>query len=184
MQPRFFSDQSKFREWLEENHDTEDSLLVGFWKVGSGKPSMTWSESVDQALCFGWIDGVRKRIDADSYSIRFTRRRPASIWSKINIDKANDLIDRGLMRPAGLATFRRRDPRKSAVYSYENAPADLDAASDKAFKKNKAAWNFFNDQPPSYKKLAIYWIMSAKQQQTRERRLERVIRDSAEGKRI
>src|SRR6476619_7391019 len=125
MKPTFFSTQDEFRKWLEENHKKETELLVGFYKVNSGKPSMTWPESVDQALCFGWIDGVRKRIDDASYTIRFTPRKPRSIWSAVNIRRANELKEQGLMQPGGLRAFEQRSPERSAIYSYEKAPAEL-----------------------------------------------------------
>lgn len=139
MKPKFFATQDKFRDWLEKNHDKEKELLVGFWKVGSGKQSMTWSESVDQALCFGWIDGIRKRRDEDSYTIRFTPRRKGSVWSKVNIDKVAELKKNKLMRPAGLAAFEKKDEARSVIYAYENRPKEFDPAYEKIFKKEKAA---------------------------------------------
>lgn len=184
MNPTFFSTQGDFRNWLEEHHETEGELLVGFWKVGSGKPSMTWPESVDQALCFGWIDGVRRRIDDKSYSIRFTPRRKSSIWSAINIAKIEALIEKGLMRPAGLSAYEKKEDKRAVIYSYENEPREFDPAYEKQFRKNKKAWAFFEAQPAGYRRLMIYRITSAKQETTRLSRLERLIAASEEGKRL
>src|SRR5881394_263753 len=143
MTPTFFKTQPDFRKWLAKNHDKATELLVGFYKVGSGKPSMTWPESVDQALCFGWIDGVRRRIDDHSYSIRFTPRKPTSIWSSINTKKVEELIKSGQMKPAGLMAFEKRKENKSRIYSYENEPAKLSREFEKKFRANKKAWAFF-----------------------------------------
>lgn len=184
MTPTFFAKQSNFRKWLEKNHETQTELLVGFYKVGSGKPSMTWPQSVDEALCFGWIDGVRKRIDDDSYSIRFTPRKPTSIWSAINIKKVGELTDQGLMQPAGLAAFEKRKDSKSMIYAYENEPAKLSPEFEKKFKTNKKAWNFFAAQAPSYQKTIFHWIMRAKQETTRASRLDKVISESGKQKRL
>jgi uncharacterized protein YdeI (YjbR/CyaY-like superfamily) len=183
-EPVFFSSQDRFRKWLEKNHDKVDKLLVGFWKVGSGKPSMTWSESVDQALCFGWIDGVRKSLGPEAYTIRFSRRRPKSIWSKINIEKVERLKKEGLMTSAGLAAYERKEDHRSAIYSYENRPKEFAAEHEKKFRKNKRAWKFFNEQPPGYRRLMIFYVSSAKQEATRLSRLEKVIGASKEGKRL
>jgi uncharacterized protein YdeI (YjbR/CyaY-like superfamily) len=171
----FFAAQSDFRKWLEKNHDKEIELLVGFYKVGSGKPSMTWSQSVDEALCFGWIDGVRKSIDEESYSIRFTPRKPKSIWSAVNIRKVEELRKQGLMQPAGLAAYDKRDENKSAIYAYEKATVKLDAEFEEKFKANVKAWTFFQSQAPYYLKTAIYWVMNAKQETTKINRLEKLI---------
>jgi uncharacterized protein YdeI (YjbR/CyaY-like superfamily) len=179
--PIFFKTQSDFRKWLEKNHKQETELLVGFYKVGSGKPSMTWSQSVDEALCFGWIDGVRKSIDKDSYQIRFTQRKPTSIWSAINIKKIEELTKQGLMQPAGLASFERRTENKSKIYSYEKAEAELTPDFKKQFKANKKAWDYFQSLAPSYKKISTHWVMSAKQEATRIKRLHQLISESAAG---
>jgi uncharacterized protein YdeI (YjbR/CyaY-like superfamily) len=184
MAPTFFSTQEEFREWLKKNHRKETELLVGFWKVGTKKPSMSWSQSVDQALCFGWIDGVRKSIDEESYSIRFTPRKPTSIWSAINIKKIEELTKAGLMTSEGIKAFELRKEEKSAIYSHEKEPATLDPEFEKQFKANKKAWEFFNNQAPSYKKVMLHWIMSAKQEKTRLSRLEKTIRESESGKRV
>ncbi len=184
MTPKFFAQQIDFRRWLEANHDKETELLVGFYKVGSGKPSINWSQSVDEALCFGWIDGVRRAIDAESYSIRFTPRKAKSIWSAVNIKKVAELIEKRLMQPAGLAAFAKREESKSEIYAYENAPAKLSEEFETRFKANKKAWEFFSTQAPSYQKRAIYWIMTAKQAATRESRLEKLIGESENGRKI
>jgi uncharacterized protein YdeI (YjbR/CyaY-like superfamily) len=179
--PIFFAKQSDFRKWLQKNHKKETELLVGFYKVDSGKPSITWSQSVDEALCFGWIDGVRKSIDKDSYQIRFTQRKPTSIWSAINIKKIEELIKKGLMQPAGLASFEKRVESRSKIYSYEKEPAELTQSFKKLFKTNKKAWDYFQALAPSYKKVSIHWVMRAKQEATRLKRLKELIANSAIG---
>jgi uncharacterized protein YdeI (YjbR/CyaY-like superfamily) len=184
MKPTFFESKDKFRKWLEKNHDKASELLVGFYKRGSGKPSITWQESVDQALCFGWIDGVRKRIDEVSYTIRFSPRRATSIWSAININRATELKELGLMHAAGHAAFERRRDDKSRMYAYENAPKAFAPADEKKFRANKKAWTFFNDQAPSYRRVVVYWIMSAKKEETHASRLAKLIDSSAKGKRL
>jgi uncharacterized protein YdeI (YjbR/CyaY-like superfamily) len=184
MTPTFFETPAAFRQWLEKNHDKASELPFGFYKKDCGRPSITWPESVDQALCFGWIDGVRRRIDEESYSIRFTPRKRRSIWSAINIGRATELTKLGLMRPAGAKAFELRRDDKSRIYAYENAPRTLPPAEEKRFRSNKKAWKYFNDQPPSYRRVAIYWVLSAKKEETRERRLATLIDDSAHGKRL
>jgi uncharacterized protein YdeI (YjbR/CyaY-like superfamily) len=159
-------------------------LVVGFHKVGTGKPSMTWSESVDQALCFGWIDGVRRSHDAESYTIRFTPRKPTSNWSAINIRKIADLTKQGLMRPAGIEAFKKRKEEKSGIYGYENRPKELPAPYEKLLKANKPAWEYFARQAPSYQKTMYHWILSAKKEETQLSRLDKVIAASAKQKRI
>lgn len=182
MTPIFFSSPLEFRKWLEENHKNETELLVGFYKVGSNKPSMTWSQSVDQALCFGWIDGVRKSIDQSRYQIRFTPRKPTSIWSAINIQKIKELTKQGLMKPAGLASFKNRKEHKSKIYSHENEEAKLSSDFERQFKANKIAWKYFQALAPTYRKPSKNWVMSAKQEVTREKRLRQLIEDSEAGK--
>ena len=182
--PLFFPTQSDFRKWLQENHEKETELLVGFYKVGSGKKSITWSQSVDEALCFGWIDGVRRSIDEESYSIRFTPRKPKSIWSAINIKKIAELTDQKLMYPAGLAAFSKREENKSRIYSYEKEKSTLPDDFLKKFKLNHKAWKYFQSLPASYKNPAIHWIVTAKQDLTKAKRLEELIRDSEAGKKI
>jgi len=184
MEPTFFPTPAAFRKWLERNHASAAELLVGFYKRGSGKPSITWPESVDQALCFGWIDGVRRRIDDVSYSIRFTPRKQISNWSAINIARVAELTKLGLMRPAGLRAFEQRREDKSAIYSYENAVRTFDPSDEKTFRANRKAWQFFNAQAPSYRRVCIYWVTSAKKEETRARRLATLINDSANGERV
>ena len=184
MKPHFFPAQSDFRKRLKKNHKKEKELLVGFYKVGSGKPSMTWSESVDQALCFGWIDGVRKSFDDKSYTIRFTPRRQNSIWSKINIAKVKELTKKGLMQPAGLESFKHLKEHRTNIYSFEKAPSKFEPAYEKKLKANKAVWKYFTTQAPWYQKVMTHWVMSAKQEETRLRRLEKLINESSKEKRV
>ena len=183
--PTFFATAKDFRAWLAAHSSQADELLVGFYKVGSGQPSMSWPQSVDEALCFGWIDGVRKRIDEEAYQIRFTPRRPGSIWSAININKVAELKNAGRMQAAGLQAYAHRVERKSRVYAYEQADAPGLAAEDiKTFRKNKTAWAYFEKQAPSYKRVMVYWVTSAKQTATRERRLAKLIETCAAGVRM
>lgn len=184
MEATFFATQDEFRHWLQHNHADKTELLVGFYTTKSGKPSITWPQSVDQALCFGWIDGVRKNINVDSYSIRFTPRKPKSIWSGINIKKIAELTEKGLMQPAGIAAYALREEKRSAIYSFEKDEMPFSAAYEKQFKANKAAWAFFQSQAPWYKKLSQHRVMSAKQERTQLSRLENLIKASEEGKRI
>jgi uncharacterized protein YdeI (YjbR/CyaY-like superfamily) len=184
MPPTFFATPADFRRWLEKHHAEESELLVGFYKKDSGKPSITWPESVDQALCFGWIDGVRRRIDDVSYSIRFTPRKSISNWSAINIARVAELTKLGVMAPAGLRAFEKRREDKSAIYAYENKVRTLAPADEKRFRANKKAWAFCTTQAPSYQRVAIYWVTSAKREETRERRLATLIEDSANGRRL
>ncbi|MGI9652191.1 YdeI/OmpD-associated family protein [Chryseobacterium sp. RLHN22] len=184
MEPTFFPTPQDFRNWLEKNHQTERELLVGFYKVKSKRPSMSWSESVDQALCFGWIDGVRKSIDEESYSIRFTPRKKDSIWSVVNIKKIEELTKAKLMQKAGLEVFKLRKEDKSGIYSHEKEPAQLKPDYEKQFKANTKAWDYFEKQAPSYKKVMIHWIMSAKQEKTQLSRLEKTINESAKENRV
>lgn len=184
MKPTFFPTPAAFRTWLEEHHATADVLLVGFHKVGSGKPSITWPESVDEALCFGWIDGVRKSLDENRYTIRFSPRKPGSVWSGVNIKRAQALIDRGLMRPAGLKAFEARRENKSGIYSYEQRSVEMPEPYRGLLKANAAAWRFFESQPPYYRKTMGWWIVSAKKEETRLKRLEKLIAHSAKGERI
>ncbi|MCB1023463.1 MAG: YdeI/OmpD-associated family protein [Acidobacteria bacterium] len=184
MNIKFFSDQKDFRKWLEKNHEKELELIVGFHRVDTGKKCMTWSESVDQAICFGWIDGIRRKIDGESYSIRFTPRKPRSNWSAVNIKKVEELTAKGLMKPAGNAAFRKRDEKRSRIYSYEREHAKFTPAQLKEFKTNKNAWTFFSNQPPYYKKMITYWVVSAKREATRKSRLEKLIKASESGERL
>jgi uncharacterized protein YdeI (YjbR/CyaY-like superfamily) len=185
MKPRFFARPEDFRAWLEDNHDAATELLVGFHKKGSGKPSITWPESVEQALCFGWIDGVRRTLGDDSYTIRFTPRRSSSTWSRVNLEKVEELKRRGLMRPAGLQAYEERREARTGVYSYEQREAAaLPAEYEDRLRANAAAWEFWTSRPPSYRKAAVWWVVSAKQEETRERRLARLIDDSQEGRTV
>jgi len=184
MNPLFFANQIEFRKWLETNHKKESELLVGFYKKGSGKPNMTWSQSVDEALCFGWIDGVRRSIDKESYCIRFTPRRPASNWSTVNIEKVKKLTKQGLMQQAGLEIYNHRKSDKSGIASYESRPKQLTIELADRFKSNKIAWEFFSRQAPSYQRTITHWIMSAKQEKTRMIRLDKTINESEKHKRI
>lgn len=184
MKPTFFKTPADFRSWLEKHHSRADALLVGFYKKESGKPSITWPESVDEALCFGWIDGIRRRIDDIRYSIRFTPRRRGSIWSNVNTKRVVELIKDKRMRPAGVKAFEARDPKKTGIYSFERETATLPAEFEKAFRANTKAWKFWEAQPPGYRRLAAYFVTSAKQDETRRRRLDVLIRDSAQGTRL
>lgn len=183
MEPIFFETPADFRAWLEEHHADRSELLVGFHKKGTGRPSLTWPESVDQALCFGWIDGVRRSLDEHSYTIRFTPRKARSTWSAINIRRAGELIEAGLMTPAGLAALERRSDDRSRIYAYEQrAQAKLDPAAEKEFRANRKAWAFFSEQAPWYRRNATYWVISAKKEETRRKRLRTLIEDSAAGR--
>ena len=184
MKPTFFATQKEFRKWLAKNHKEETELIVGFYKVGSGKASMTWSQSVDQALCFGWIDGIRRSIDSESYNIRFTPRKPTSSWSTINIKKVESLTKAKLMTAAGIKAFELRKEDKTGIYSHENKPVSLTKTYEKRFKTNKEAWAFFHSQAPSYKKVMVHWIMSAKQEKTQLARIEKLIAVSGQKKRM
>jgi len=184
MKVTFFKSPSDLRKWLEAHHATAQELWVGYYKKNSGKPSITWPESVDEALCFGWIDGVRKSVDEISYTIRFTPRKPRSIWSTVNIKRARELADQGRMRPAGLKAFQAREENRSGVYSYEQRPPELDGPYAQKLMRNKAAWDFFQAQPPSYRKAAAWWVISAKKEETRLKRLDKLIDDSAQGRTI
>jgi len=182
--PIFFKTQSDFRAWLERNHASKKELLVGFYKKSSGKSSITWPEAVDEALCFGWIDGVRKSIDDTRYTIRFTPRTARSVWSAVNIKRAGELKKQGLMHPAGVAAFEKRSEEKSQMYSYERKHAALDSDFERRFRADKQAWAFFESQPPSYKKAAVWWVVSAKREETKLRRLDTLIDHSRRRERV
>jgi uncharacterized protein YdeI (YjbR/CyaY-like superfamily) len=184
LKPEFFQTPADFRTWLEKNHATATQLSVGFYKNDSGKPSITWPEAVDQALCFGWIDGIRKRVDETSYQIRFTPRRRGSIWSAINIKRAKELVRQKQMRPAGLKTLAARIENKSGIYSYEQRNTELSRPYANLLKKNKVASKFFEEQSPSYRKMIGWWIVNAKKEETRMARLAKLISESAKGKRL
>ncbi len=183
--PIFFARLAEFRGWLNKYHANEKQLWVGFHRKASGRPSITWPESVDEALCVGWIDGLRKSIDDASYMIRFTPRKATSFWSEVNIGRVAELIKEKRMRPAGLEAFARRAAEKSAVYAYEQRKnAALGPAAEKEFRKHRKAWEFFARQAPWYRKWASSWIISAKRDETRQKRLARLITESEAGRRI
>ena len=184
MKPKFFSTPAEFREWLEQNHDSASELLIGFHKKASGKKSITYAEALDEALCFGWIDGVRKKLNETSYVQRFTPRKARSIWSNINVRHVERLKKEGRMHASGLEAYARRDPKRTGIYSFENRPHQLSPAFEKKFRENKKAWEFFDAQPPYYKKLMIFRIMEAKKEETQIRRLEQLIGSSAKGERL
>ena len=183
--PKFFENAEAFRKWLDANAASTPQLLVGFYKVGSARPSMTWPESVDEALCYGWIDGVRNRIDDESYSIRFTPRKPTSIWSAINIAKFEQLLEKGRMQPAGVIAYSYRRDKKSKVYAYEQPQvAELSAVELQQFKKSEEAWQFFEATPTGYKKTVLHWVTSAKKLETRALRISSLIEACSSGKRL
>jgi uncharacterized protein YdeI (YjbR/CyaY-like superfamily) len=181
--PIFFTSPQEFYAWLEEHHESESEVYVGFFKQHTGKRAMSWSEAVDQALCFGWIDTRSNSIDEDRYMQRFTPRKPGSNWSKINVEKVAKLKEAGLMRPAGLAAFERRSDDKTGVYSFENK-TELAPEYDAQLRANKAAAAYFESRPPWYRRTAIHLVMSAKREETRLRRLAQLIEDSAAGRDI
>jgi uncharacterized protein YdeI (YjbR/CyaY-like superfamily) len=182
MEVTFFESPAQFRQWLEEHHDKERELWVGFHKKGSGKPSITWPEAVDQALCFGWIDGIRKSLNTTSYTNRFTPRKRDSTWSAVNIKRVGELTELGLMQPSGLKAFEGRDARKAELYSYERANVKLDETYEQQFRAHELAWHFFQAQAPSYQRTALWWVMSAKKEETRLKRLSTLIEDSENGR--
>ena len=182
--PTFFKNPEAFRAWLAKHHETSDELWVGYYKKQTGKPTLTWPESVDEALCYGWIDSIRKTIDDTSYTIRFTPRKAGSIWSAVNIKRAQALADAGRMRPSGLVAYQARRENKAGVYSYEQRSVGLVAPYDRLLKKNKAAWDFFQAQPASYKKAVSWWVVSAKKGETRVARLEKLMMHSGRGERL
>jgi uncharacterized protein YdeI (YjbR/CyaY-like superfamily) len=180
----FFKTPAAFRGWLAAHHATSNELWVGFYKKGSGKPSLTWPESVDEALCFGWIDGIRKSIDEESYRIRFTPRKPTSVWSAVNIKNVAKLIEENRMQPPGMNAFAARKENRSGIYSYEQRSAELVEPYLAKLKRNKTAWKFFQAQPPSYRKVLNWWVVSAKKEETRLKRLDKLIEESAQGRRM
>lgn len=184
MEPKYFRSPAEWRAWLERHHDSVTELWVGFHKVGTGKPTLTWPQSVDEALCYGWSDGNRKRVDGERYVIRFTPRKPTSTWSAVNIRRVAELEALGQMREAGRKAFAARREERSAVYSYERRPTAFGEPYAKAFQQHRAAWTFFEAQPAGYRRTAIAWVMSAKREETRRRRLVQLIDDSAHGRRL
>jgi uncharacterized protein YdeI (YjbR/CyaY-like superfamily) len=185
MEPTYFSTAAELRAWFKRHHAREQELVVGFYKKGSGVPSITWPEAVDEALCVGWIDGVRHSVDEHRYTNRFTPRKARSSWSSVNIKRAQELIESGRMRPAGQEAFDRRSEDRSAIYSYEQrGEASLDPRQERRFRANRAAWRFFQSQPAGYRQTAVYWVASAKKEETRDRRLAILIDDSENGRTI
>ena len=184
MKPKFFATPDAWRKWLGKYHAQRKELLVGFYKRDSGKPSITWPQSVDAALCFGWIDGVRRRIDDVSYSIRFTPRKPRSIWSSVNTRRAQELTAQGLISPAGSKAFAAREEKRSGIYAFEQQTIAFEGPQEQRFRANAAAWKFFQAQPPWYRRTAAWWVISATQPETRERRLATLIDDSEQGRTI
>jgi uncharacterized protein YdeI (YjbR/CyaY-like superfamily) len=183
MKPLFFASPDEMRAWLAENHAEAKELWVGFHKRDTGKPSVTWPQSVDQALCFGWIDGVRKRIDEARYQIRFSPRRERSFWSAINTRRVKVLEAEGLMTPAGRAAFEARDAKRTRTYSYERKRGEtLAPALQKRFKAEKKAWGFWQAQPPWYRRVTSFWVSSAKREETREKRFTKLVAESARGR--
>ena len=180
----FFRTPAELRRWFAKHHRTAAVLWVGFHKKESGRPSVTWPESVDEALCVGWIDGIRKRIDENSYTIRFTPRRPGSIWSAVNIRRVKALTDEGRMRPAGIAAFDRKRENKSGIYSYEQRGETLPEPYLTVLGRDKRALAFFEAQPPGYRKLVSWWVVSAKKDETRQARIEKLVDACVKGKRL
>jgi uncharacterized protein YdeI (YjbR/CyaY-like superfamily) len=181
--PAFYATPEEWRAWLERNHGEAREHWVGFHKRGTGRASITWPESVDQALCFGWIDGVRKRVDDSSYMIRFTPRKRSSKWSRVNVARVGELEAAGLMHPAGRAAFAART--EEGTYSYEQREAAaFDPERERRFRAAESAWAWFTDQPPWYRRTATHWVMSAKREETRDRRLAQLIEDSAAGRAV
>lgn len=181
---RFFASPAELRAWFEANHDTAEELWVGYYRKASGKPSITWQELVDVELCFGWIDSVRHPLGPDTSAQRVTPRRKRSVWSAVNIRRFEELERLGAVHAAGRAAFERRDDARSRVYAYEHPSRGLDEAAETQFRKHGAAWRFFESQAPWYRRNAVYWVMSAKREETRRRRLATLIADSANGERI
>ena len=181
---KFFHTPADLRRWFEKNHETVEELWVGFLKKDTGRPSMTWPESVDEALCVGWIDGIRKRIDEESYKIRFTPRRAGSIWSAVNIRRVAELKNEARMRPEGLAAFSKKRENRSGTYSYEQRPGELPEPYASVLAADARAAGFLASQPPSYRKLMTWWIVSAKKEETRMSRLEKLVAARHAGKRL
>ncbi|MFL9845735.1 YdeI/OmpD-associated family protein [Flavobacterium rhizosphaerae] len=185
MEPQFFETPADFRKWLQQHYTDKQEVMVGFYKKSLGKSSITWPESVEQALCFGWIDGVRRSYNNEAYTIRFTPRKPNSTWSAVNIAKIQELQEKGLLQPAGLAAFQKRTEKNSKIYAHEqDEVATLPKALEEQFKANKAAWKFFEAQPPYYKKIMLHRVASAKQEKTQLQRLEKLMAACLEGKRL
>ena len=182
--PIFFKGAGEYRAWLEKNHDKATELWVGFWRKSTGKPTLNWKECVDESLCFGWIDGVRKTVDGDSYKQRVSPRRAGSMWSQVNTRRATELAAAGRMHAAGLAAFEKRDHTKTYSGEPGKDQVPLGPAYEAQLRKDRKAAVFWDAQPPGYRRLAGWFVMSAKKEETRQRRLETLIRDSAAGRRL
>jgi uncharacterized protein YdeI (YjbR/CyaY-like superfamily) len=178
----FFKSQTEFHKWLLKNHDKTNELVIGFYNRKSGKKGISYKEAVDEALCFGWIDGIRKNVDEESYMIRFTPRKKNSIWSNVNTNRVEELKQMGLMQPSGLKAFEVRNEKRAGIYSFEQNEHKLAPSYESKLKANKKAWNYFKSKAPYYQRTAIHWVMSAKQEATREKRLATLIKDSEEGR--
>lgn len=181
MKTRYFKTQADLRKWFEKNHLKESELVVGFYRKSTGKKSITWPEAVDEALCFGWIDSIRRKVDAESYSNRFTPRKARSNWSNVNIKRIKELMEAGLVKDAGKEAFGKWDSEKAPTASYEQAQISFPSSFLKQFKANKKAWTYFKEQTNSYKRTATWWVISAKREETRENRLKILIRDCDDG---
>ena len=184
MSPIFFRSQSEFRKWLKKSHLEATEVWVGMYKVHTGKPSITWNQAVDEALCFGWIDSVVRRIDDECHMQRFTPRKPSSIWSAKNIKRIGELMDEGRVSEHGIKVFNERDPRRQNLYSSEQQNIAFTAEQEKLFRRNRNAWTYFQSKPASYRRPATWWVISAKREETRARRLAQLIEDSAAGRHI
>lgn len=182
-EPIFFETPEQLRSWLAANHETADELIVGAWNRSTGKPSVTWKEIVDEALCVGWIDSIRRSVPGGGWTIRLTPRRPRSIWSAVNVANAKRLTAAGRMRPAGLAAFAARTPERTAIYSFEQGKeARLSPEDEARFRANAAAWSWFESKPPGFRRQALHWVVSAKRPETRSRRLDLLIEGAAAGR--
>lgn len=184
MTPNFFTTQNEFRRWLSKHHKSATELIVGFYRIDSGKGGLTYPQALDEALCFGWIDGVRRKVDDLSFSVRFTPRKAGSIWSLVNVGHVERLIAAKRMTPAGMRAFEARVAHKTGIYSFEQKKHEFEPAQEKQFRANKKAWRFWEAQPPGYKRVSTHWVTSAKQEATRQRRLAQLIADSAAGQRL
>jgi uncharacterized protein YdeI (YjbR/CyaY-like superfamily) len=181
---RFFRSGSEFRKWLDKNHSKSDELWIGFYRKDSGKGGITYPEALDEALCYGWIDGIRKKLDAESFTTRFTPRKPKSIWSNVNVNHVRRLTEEGRMMPPGLAAYLAKDSSRSGVYSFERDTAELEPQMIRQFKRKPAAWKYFQAQPPYYRRITSWWVISAKKEETRANRLARLIQHSARSERL
>lgn len=184
MGPQFFATPAAWRSWLERHHAEQSEIVLGYYKKDSGKQSITWPQSVDVALCFGWIDGIRRKLDDISYSVRFTPRKPRSIWSAVNSKRVEELTRQGLMHPAGIKAFEARREERSGIYAFEQKAIQFEKSHEQRFRADALAWKFFSSQPPWYQRTATWWVISAKREETREKRFATLMKDSAEGRTI